>query len=196
MFGTKTDLGRKIRCCTVLPSKSLSKILDLIVSGLAVEADIIHSDLEADEQEAASDDAEKGKHGDDDLARKVETPQKARSFPVALEPEECPIEEEDAESSHKAGIPSQISSRPISQYPDEMVHDDQVEEEKPLEAIELIPYKHQVGGHTTLWRFSKRAVCKQLNNRENEFYENIERYHRDLLPFLPRCVNLQFRPLQ
>jgi condensin complex subunit 1 len=30
----------------------LSKILDLIVSGLAVEADIIHSDLEADEQEA------------------------------------------------------------------------------------------------------------------------------------------------
>lgn len=152
--------------------------------------------VKADEQEAASDDAEKGKHGDDDLARKVETPQKARSFPVALEPEECPIEEEDAESSHKAGIPSQISSRPISQYPDEMVHDDQVEEEKPLEAIELIPYKHQVGGHTTLWRFSKRAVCKQLNNRENEFYENIERYHRDLLPFLPRCVNLQFRPLQ
>jgi len=29
-------------------------------------------------------------------------------------------------------------------------------------------------------------VCKQLNNRENEFYETIERYHRDLLPFLPR----------
>ncbi|EED14144.1 condensin complex component cnd1 [Talaromyces stipitatus ATCC 10500] len=41
-----------LKCCTVLPSKSLSKILDLIVSGLAVEADIIHSDLEADEQEA------------------------------------------------------------------------------------------------------------------------------------------------
>ncbi|KAL1962794.1 hypothetical protein VTN77DRAFT_9163 [Rasamsonia byssochlamydoides] len=40
-----------LKCCAVLPSKSLSKILDLIVSGLAVEADIIHSDLEADEQE-------------------------------------------------------------------------------------------------------------------------------------------------
>ncbi|EGR44570.1 uncharacterized protein TRIREDRAFT_70076, partial [Trichoderma reesei QM6a] len=51
---------------------------------------------------------------------------------------------------------------------------------------ELIPYKHQVGGHNTLWRFSRRAVCKQLSNRENEFYETIERYHRDLLPFLPR----------
>jgi condensin complex subunit 1 len=40
------------RCCAVLPAKSLSKILDLIVSGLAVEADVIHSDIEADEQEA------------------------------------------------------------------------------------------------------------------------------------------------
>lgn len=61
---------------------------------------------------------------------------------------------------------------------------------QPLEAIELIPYKHQVGGHTTLWRFSRRAVCKQLNNRENEFYEIIERYHRDLLSFLPRYVSV------
>jgi condensin complex subunit 1 len=34
-----------------LPSKSLSKILDLIVSGLAVEADIIHGDLDSDEQD-------------------------------------------------------------------------------------------------------------------------------------------------
>ncbi|KAI1343870.1 hypothetical protein F5Y15DRAFT_180595 [Xylariaceae sp. FL0016] len=63
-------------------------------------------------------------------------------------------------------------------------------QEEPLEAIELIPYKHQVGGHTTIWRFSKRAVCKQLNNRENEFYEKIERYHRDLLPFLPRYIGV------
>ncbi|CAI4217375.1 unnamed protein product [Parascedosporium putredinis] len=60
----------------------------------------------------------------------------------------------------------------------------------PLEAIELIPYKHQVGGHTTIWRFSKRAVCKQLNNRENEFYETVERYHRDLLSFLPRYIGV------
>ncbi|KAL5615323.1 hypothetical protein BROUX41_005370 [Berkeleyomyces rouxiae] len=60
----------------------------------------------------------------------------------------------------------------------------------PCQAIELIPYKHQVGGHTTLWRFSKRAVCKQLNNRENEFYEEVERYHRDLLAFLPRYIGV------
>ena len=74
----------------------------------------------------------------------------------------------------------------LPQYGDEHVHDHQITPKQPLDAIELIPYKHQVGGHTTLWRFSKRAVCKQLNNRENEFYERIERCHPDLLPFLPR----------
>jgi inositol-hexakisphosphate 5-kinase len=82
---------------------------------------------------------------------------------------------------------STMVSRPTSQiYDDYYVHDHQFAPRKPLEAIELIPYKHQVGGHTTMWRFSKRAVCKQLNNSENKFYENIERFHRDLLPFLPR----------
>ncbi|KAF5024251.1 hypothetical protein F66182_3683 [Fusarium sp. NRRL 66182] len=77
----------------------------------------------------------------------------------------------------------------VSQYEDQ-VHDPQQDPQEPLQAIELIPYKHQVGGHTTLWRFSRRAVCKQLNNRENEFYETIERYHRDLLPFLPRYIGV------
>ncbi|KAK1778495.1 SAICAR synthase-like protein [Copromyces sp. CBS 386.78] len=76
-------------------------------------------------------------------------------------------------------------------HPEETVHDHQGEtKDQPLDAIELIPYKHQVGGHTTLWRFSRRAVCKQLNNRENEFYEKIEQYHRDLLAFLPRYIGV------
>ncbi|KAI8955994.1 hypothetical protein F4801DRAFT_574198 [Xylaria longipes] len=83
-----------------------------------------------------------------------------------------------------------VASRPVSGYYEDILHDHQLEPKVPLEAIELIPYKHQVGGHTTIWRFSKRAVCKQLNNRENEFYENIERYHRDLLPFLPRYIGV------
>ncbi len=58
----------------------------------------------------------------------------------------------------------------------------------PLGAVELKPYNHQVGGHTTVFRFSRRAVCKQLSNRENEFYETIERRHPELLKFLPRYV--------
>ena len=59
----------------------------------------------------------------------------------------------------------------------------------PLGAVELKPYNHQVGGHTTVFRFSKQAVCKQLSNRENEFYEVIERRHPELLRFLPRYVH-------
>jgi hypothetical protein len=58
----------------------------------------------------------------------------------------------------------------------------------PLGAVELKPYRHQVGGHTTVFRFSRRAVCKQLNNRENEFYERIEQRHPDMLMFLPKYV--------
>lgn len=58
----------------------------------------------------------------------------------------------------------------------------------PVGAVELKPYRHQVGGHTTVFRFSRRAVCKQLNNRENEFYERIERRHPEMLMFLPRYV--------
>ncbi|KAI5804109.1 hypothetical protein DFH27DRAFT_610143 [Peziza echinospora] len=52
--------------------------------------------------------------------------------------------------------------------------------EVPLGAVELKPYNHQVGGHTALFRFSRRAVCKSLSNRENEFYEAIEKRHPSL----------------
>jgi hypothetical protein len=80
-------------------------------------------------------------------------------------------------------------SRSGSQYLDDLAHEHQVKPKEPLDAIELIPYKHQVGGHTTIWRFSKRAVCKKLNNSENKFYEIVERDHPELLAFLPRFVH-------
>ncbi|EIT77906.1 chromosome condensation complex Condensin, subunit D2 [Aspergillus flavus] len=38
-----------LKHCSILPIRSLSKLLDLIVSGLSVEADIVHGDLESDE---------------------------------------------------------------------------------------------------------------------------------------------------
>ncbi|EPS40364.1 hypothetical protein H072_5790 [Dactylellina haptotyla CBS 200.50] len=66
----------------------------------------------------------------------------------------------------------------------------------PLGAVELKPYNHQVGGHTALYRFSRKAVCKSLNNRENEFYEAIEGTHEELLQFMPRYIgvlNVTFR---
>ncbi|EFY88193.1 inositol hexaphosphate kinase KCS1 [Metarhizium acridum CQMa 102] len=49
--------------------------------------------------------------------------------------------------------------QPTVTHYDDHVHHHQHHPRQPLEAIELIPYKHQVGGHTTIWRFSRRAVC-------------------------------------
>lgn len=57
---------------------------------------------------------------------------------------------------------------------------------KQPQAIELNPFNHQVGGHTALYRISRHAVCKKLNNRENKFYETVEHLHPELLDFMPR----------
>lgn len=61
---------------------------------------------------------------------------------------------------------------------------------KPKAAVTLKPYKHQVGGHSSIFRFSRRAICKQLNNRENEFYERIEQSHPDMLKYLPKYIGV------
>ncbi|OTA88770.1 hypothetical protein M434DRAFT_23592 [Hypoxylon sp. CO27-5] len=142
--------------------------------------------VKADEPEA-EDEARTERPDDGNVDRKNDPAQHVEEFPRI--DDECAIEDE-AELPQKSRDVSARSSRPASQYYEDMVHEHQLGPKLPLEAIELIPYKHQVGGHTTIWRFSKRAVCKQLNNRENEFYEKIERYHRDLLPFLPRYIGV------
>ncbi|PQE26453.1 Condensin complex subunit 1 protein [Rutstroemia sp. NJR-2017a BBW] len=46
-----SELFKLSRSSSVLPTYALSKIFDLIISGLSAEADIIHNDLETDEQE-------------------------------------------------------------------------------------------------------------------------------------------------
>ncbi|KAL1311823.1 hypothetical protein AAFC00_001899 [Neodothiora populina] len=60
----------------------------------------------------------------------------------------------------------------------------------PVGAVELKPYDHQVGGHSTVYSFSRQAVCKQLNSKENEFYETVEQSHPELLDFLPKYIGV------
>lgn len=64
-------------------------------------------------------------------------------------------------------------------------------EQFPL-AVELKPFKHKVGGHTAIFRFSKKAVCKALVKRENVWYESIEKYHEELLKFMPKYIGVLF----
>jgi condensin complex subunit 1 len=47
-----SDLFKLSRSSSQIPPVTLSKILDLIVSALATQADVIHADLEAEEQDA------------------------------------------------------------------------------------------------------------------------------------------------
>lgn len=49
-----SELFKNPRYTSFLPTHALSKVFDLITSGLATEADVIHNDLESDEQELLS----------------------------------------------------------------------------------------------------------------------------------------------
>lgn len=57
-------------------------------------------------------------------------------------------------------------------------------------AVELQPFENKVGGHTAIFKFSHRAVCKALVNRENTWYENIEILHPELLEFMPKYIGV------
>lgn len=63
------------------------------------------------------------------------------------------------------------------------------EERYPL-SVELTPFKHKVGGHTAIFRFSHRAVCKALVKNENLWYEAIELRHEELLPYMPKYIGV------
>lgn len=85
-----------------------------------------------------------------------------------------------------------LTSKPLNEL--QPVEDDEEEEEEehseyPL-AVELQPFTSNVGGHTAIFRFSERAVCKALVNRENQWYENIELNNKELLKFMPRYIGV------
>ncbi|GAA5888410.1 hypothetical protein JCM5296_000619 [Sporobolomyces johnsonii] len=56
--------------------------------------------------------------------------------------------------------------------------------------VPLEPFRHQVGGHNHIFRFSKKAVCKPLTSRENQFYEAVERSCPRLLAFVPQYLGV------
>lgn len=67
--------------------------------------------------------------------------------------------------------------------------DNEDDKEYPL-AVELKPFTNKVGGHTAIFRFSKRAVCKALVRRENKWYETMELTNNKLLKFMPRYIGV------
>ncbi|CAK9783926.1 unnamed protein product [Cutaneotrichosporon oleaginosum] len=63
------------------------------------------------------------------------------------------------------------------------------DDEEPL-AVPLEPYGHKVGGHSSIYQFTRAAICKPLVGRENVFYEDMERLAPGLLPFVPRYLGV------
>lgn len=61
---------------------------------------------------------------------------------------------------------------------------------RPPAVVQLQPFNNQVGGHNAIFRFSRRAVCKPLVSRENQFYEAVERDHPNLLAFIPQYLGV------
>ncbi|KAG8713053.1 hypothetical protein FRC09_019138 [Ceratobasidium sp. 395] len=59
-----------------------------------------------------------------------------------------------------------------------------------LPAVPLRPFRNQVGGHSAIYKFTKRAVCKPLVSRENLFYEAVEKDAPPLLGFIPRYLGV------
>ncbi|KAI9255968.1 hypothetical protein BY458DRAFT_519721 [Sporodiniella umbellata] len=57
-------------------------------------------------------------------------------------------------------------------------------------SLPLLPFGNQVGGHASFFRFSKRAICKPVSAREQEFYEHIDTQHHELLPFTSQYIGV------
>jgi hypothetical protein len=56
--------------------------------------------------------------------------------------------------------------------------------------IPLLPFTNQVGGHTSIFRFSKRAICKPASPKEQQVYVYLESHHPELLPFLSQYLGV------
>lgn len=56
--------------------------------------------------------------------------------------------------------------------------------------LPLLPFTNQVGGHTSIFRFSKRTICKPASQKEQEVYHFFESHHPELLPFLSQYLGV------
>ncbi|TXT08885.1 hypothetical protein VHUM_03013 [Vanrija humicola] len=66
----------------------------------------------------------------------------------------------------------------------------ETETEEEAMTVPLQPYGHAVGGHSSIYQFTRAAICKPLMSRENIFYEDVERLAPALLPYIPRYLGV------
>jgi len=64
------------------------------------------------------------------------------------------------------------------------VSDGQLLNSKNNEEVDLLPLSNQVGGHTRLMVLNPSTICKPLNFRELDFYQNIQ--DQEIKMFVPK----------
>ncbi|ODN84162.1 hypothetical protein L202_00166 [Cryptococcus amylolentus CBS 6039] len=69
-------------------------------------------------------------------------------------------------------------------------YEDGEREQEDRMTVPLLPFGHAVGGHSSIYKFTRRAVCKPLVSHENIFYEEVEQLAPALLPFIPRYLGV------
>ncbi|KAF9055054.1 SAICAR synthase-like protein [Hymenopellis radicata] len=105
-------------------------------------------------------------------------------------------DDEDTWESGSASTTTSTTSFPShavlddSYVDDETANDDELDLDVSLPHIPLKPFRNQVGGHSAIYKFTKRAVCKPLVSRENLFYEAVEREAPPLLAYIPRYLGV------
>ena len=50
------------------------------------------------------------------------------------------------------------------------------------DAVKLVPFAHQVGGHSTVLRYDDKTVCKALIHREHQFYRTMPQEMKEFTP--------------
>ncbi|KAJ8697984.1 inositol polyphosphate kinase kcs1 [Pleurotus ostreatus] len=106
-----------------------------------------------------------------------------------------PDDDDDDEQKHERGLQRVRPADPSDQLARIGQSDDDGDvlassSELHLPHIPLRPFRNQVGGHSAIYKFTKRAVCKPLVSRENLFYESVEREAPPLLGFIPRYLGV------
>ncbi|KAK7058806.1 inositol polyphosphate kinase kcs1 [Paramarasmius palmivorus] len=114
-----------------------------------------------------------------------------------------PLSHNQSPSSHSVSLPegdgqgrtsNQISDTgyPFTDADDQgyLLDLDLDDSQEHLPHIPLRPFRNQVGGHSAIYKFTKRAVCKPLVSRENLFYEAVEREAPPLLAYIPRYLGV------
>ncbi|KDQ29064.1 hypothetical protein PLEOSDRAFT_1075892 [Pleurotus ostreatus PC15] len=106
-----------------------------------------------------------------------------------------PDDDDDDEQKHERGLQQVRPADPSDQLARIGQSDDDGDvlassSELHLPHIPLRPFRNQVGGHSAIYKFTKRAVCKPLVSRENLFYESVEREAPPLLGFIPRYLGV------